>query len=161
MSEKLLTLKSKQIHHAERADDRERDGGARDEGGADIAQEYEDHQHDQRDRQHEGELHVVQRLADRFRAVVENVELDASGQLRLEGRQKLANAIDDLDGVGARLPLDRQNDAARLIVPADVLVVLDAVDDGRDLLEADGEAVAVGDNDARESPPRVSVCRSS
>ena len=125
----IVHAESEQIHHAERADDRERDGRAGDEGGAHIAQEDENHEHDQRDREHQRELDIVQGFADRSRAVVEDIELEAAGKLRLKvGRSSRMRSI-TCDGVRARLTLDGENDAARLVVPAEVFVVLDAVDD--------------------------------
>ena len=58
----------------------------------------------------------------------------------------LAHHVDDRDGVGVGLALDRQHDGARIVVPGGDLVVLDAVDDARDLVELDRRAVAVGDD---------------
>ena len=43
---------AEQVHHAERADDRERHGERRDDGGAGAAQEEKDHHDDEGDRQH-------------------------------------------------------------------------------------------------------------
>ena len=89
----------------------------------------------------------MQGLADRNRAVIKDIQLDPSRKLRLESGEKLANAINDLDGIGTGLPEDCQNDAATLIVPAEILVVFYAIDDAGDLLEADGKAIPIRDND--------------
>ena len=67
---------AEQIHHAERADDRQRHGDAGNDRGRNVAQEQEDHHHDQRDRQHQLELHVLHRGADGGGAVGENRDLD-------------------------------------------------------------------------------------
>ena len=42
-------------------------GQAGDDGGRDVTQEQEDHQHHQGDGQHQGELDVLHRLPDRLR----------------------------------------------------------------------------------------------
>ena len=55
--------------------------------------------------------------------------------------------VDDLDGVGVGLALDRQHDGAGIVEPARDLVVLDAVDHARDLVELDRRAVAIGNDD--------------
>ena len=43
---------AEQVHRGERADDRRRQREARDDRGREVAQEEEDHQHDEHDRQH-------------------------------------------------------------------------------------------------------------
>ena len=57
-----------------RADERDRQRQRRDEGRDEPAQEQEDHQHDQGDGAEHGQRHVVQRRADRDRAVVHELE---------------------------------------------------------------------------------------
>ena len=54
--------------------------------GGDVAQEEEDDQDDQAERQDEGELDVVDGLADGHRAVVERLNRDRRGQLQLSRR---------------------------------------------------------------------------
>ena len=61
-------------HHRERADDRERQREAGDDRRREVPQEQEDDQHDEDDRQHQRELDVVDRLADRHRAVAADAE---------------------------------------------------------------------------------------
>ena len=56
----LVQAVAEQVHRGERADDREDDGGAGNQCGREIPQEEEDDHHDQRDRQHERELDVVE-----------------------------------------------------------------------------------------------------
>ena len=55
------------VEHGEGADQRQRHGDGRNDGGPEIAQEDEDHHHHQRDRQHQRELHVADRGADGLR----------------------------------------------------------------------------------------------
>ena len=64
-------------------------------------------------------------------------------KLRLDLRQQLADRVDDLDRVRARLPLHGQVDRPRFVVPARRLVVFDAVVDVRELVEPHRPAVAV------------------
>ena len=62
--------------------------------------------------------------------------------------QQLADGVGDLDGVRAWLPLEREIDGALAalagVEPRGVEVVLDAVDDGGDLIQPQRPAVAVG-----------------
>ena len=120
---------AEQLHRRERADDRRRQREARDDRRRDVAQEQEDHEHDEHDGQQQRELDVVHRLANRLRAVAADGERQRRRQLRLELRQQRADRVDDLDGVRAGLALDGEVDRARVVVPARRLVVLDAVVD--------------------------------
>ena len=63
------------VHHREGADHRHRQRQARDDRGGQVAQEEEDDQHDQHQRQQQRELHVLDRVADGLRAVVEDVRV--------------------------------------------------------------------------------------
>ena len=81
------------------------------------------------------------------RAVVEDVQVDRGRQLLAELRAgALEHAVHHLDGVGAGLPLDGQHDRALVVEPAGDLVVLHAVDDAAELLQAHRRAVAIGDD---------------
>jgi hypothetical protein len=64
---------------------------------------------DQRDRDAQGRLHVVDRLANRHRAVVEHLRLDRRRQLRLVIGNPRFDAVDDLDRVGVRLAEDGEH----------------------------------------------------
>ena len=85
-----------------------------------------------------------------MRAVVEDVERHGGGQLVLEGGQQSLDGVGDLDGVGAGLALDGQDDgplgAVGVDIPGGHLVVFHAVGDGGDVAQADGRAVAIGDD---------------
>ena len=69
------------------------------------------------DRDRQRFLHVVDRLADRDRAVEQRLHLDRRRHLRAHCRQLVAHHVDDLDGVGVGLALDRQHDGARVVEP--------------------------------------------
>ena len=105
-------------HHAERGDQRQRQGDAGDDGRAQRAQEHQDHQHDQRHRQHQGELHVVHGGADGAGAIVHDGKLDAGRNRPLQARQLRQHPVDGLDDIGARLALDVDDHGGLAIVPA-------------------------------------------
>ncbi len=108
---------AEQVHHRERADDGHGQRRRRDQRGGEVAQEQEDHHDHQHQRQQQGELHVVHRFADGLRAVVQHLDVDARRDLRAELREQLADLVDHLDRVGAGLALDREDDAALVVVP--------------------------------------------
>ena len=63
ISDRLSRLKLQRQHHRHGRQQRQRDHGAGDQGGADIAQEQEDHGHHQGDGDQQGDLHVIDRGA--------------------------------------------------------------------------------------------------
>ena len=79
---------AEQIHRGECADDRENDGRAWNQGGRKVSQKEKDDHDDQRNRQDERELDVVDGAANGFRAVVKQVELHCRRKSRLKLRQK-------------------------------------------------------------------------
>ena len=69
--------------------------------------------------QQQRELHVGDRVADRVRErSYRVVDADRRRQLGAEARQQLVDRVDHLDGVGARLALDREHDRALVAVPS-------------------------------------------
>ena len=74
ISDRLSRLYSEQIHHREGPNERARQRKARDDGGREIPEEQEDHEHDQADGDHQRELHVVHRLANREGAIAADVK---------------------------------------------------------------------------------------
>ena len=93
-----------QIHHAEGSDQRQGDGNAGNERGAESAKKDKNHQDDQYDRYHEGELYVLDRSANCNCAVEYDIDIDRRRNGRLKKRQSGAHAIHGRDDVGARLP---------------------------------------------------------
>ena len=144
---KVVEAVAEQVHHGERADQRKRHRDARNDGGREAAQEQEDHHHDQRDGQHQLEFDVLHRGADGRGAVGDDLHVDAFRQRGFDLRKQRLNGIDDADDVGARLPLNVQNDGRVGVHPRGVLGVLRAVDDGGHVGKAHRRAVAVGDDD--------------
>ncbi len=64
------------VHHPECSDQRQRHSHAGNDGGGQIAQEHEDHQHHQSDGQAEFELNVFHGGADGVGAVGENLDVN-------------------------------------------------------------------------------------
>ena len=96
--------------------------------------------------EHQLELHVFDRSADRVRAVGQYGDFHRGGQRALELRQKSFYAVDHGDDIGAGLALNIDDDRRRLVRPGSELVVLDAVDHRGDIGEPHRRAVTVGDN---------------
>ena len=71
-----------------------------------VRRNREDHHDDQRDREHQLELHVPDGSADGNRAVGQHGDLDGRGQCALQLRQQLLDTVHHFDDIGARLPLD-------------------------------------------------------
>ena len=64
------------VEDREGADQRQRNGDRRDHRRPEVSQEDEDHHHDQRDRQYQRELNVVDGCANRIGAVGDDMDLD-------------------------------------------------------------------------------------
>ena len=75
---------AQQVHGGEGPDDGEGQGQAGDDGRREVAQEKKDDEHHQDDREQQRELHVVDRFADGFRTVVDDVEIHGGGHLLAE-----------------------------------------------------------------------------
>ena len=112
--------------------------------GREPPEEQEDHRHDQRDRQHQLELHIGNRGSDRRRAISENGDVDRRRQRVRELRQERLDAIDDGDGVRGRLALHVHDDGRRRVHPGGLAHVFDAVDDVGHVREAHRGAILVG-----------------
>ncbi|GJE36112.1 hypothetical protein KHHGKMAE_0159 [Methylobacterium persicinum] len=120
---------------------------ARDHGRPEAAQEHEDHADDQRDRQYEGELHVLHGGADRLRPVAEDADLDGGRQGGGQAWQLVLDTVHRVDDVGAGLLEHHQEDATPPVRPARLLGVLGAGDRLPDVPHAERRPVAIGDDD--------------
>src|ERR1700682_4247324 len=134
------------IEHRESADQRQRHGDGRDNGRPETTQEYEDHHDDQRNRQHQCELHVAERSADGLGAIGNDVYLDGSRDRGLQHGHHRFDLIYGLDDVGAGLALDRQEDRPLLVEPGGNQLVLSRADGAADIAYADRRPVAIGDD---------------
>ena len=143
---KIVETVPHSVEHREGADQRQRHGDGRDYGRPEITQEYEDHHHYQRDREHQRELHVGDRCADGLGAIGNDIYLDGGRDRRLEHRQHRLDATHGLDDVGAGLALDRQDDCPLLVEPGGNQFVFSRADGVADIAHADRRPVAIGDD---------------
>ena len=143
---KIVQAVAEQKHDAEGADDGQGHGDARNHRRRQRAQKQKHDHHHQGDGEHELELDVLDRRADRGRAVSEDGELHGGWQRCLELGQKRLDTIHDRDDVGARLPLDIEDDCRYLIHPRCLFNVLHVIDHRGHVGEMYGGAVTVGDD---------------
>ena len=136
-----------QVHDREGPDDGQGQRQAGDNGGREIPQEEKDHHDHQPQGQQQGELDIVHRFPDGDGAVVQGNDLHRGRDLVPDGGQQLIDGVHHLDGVGARLALDGQDNGPGGLVPGSDLVVGDAVDHPADLRQAHGLAAPVGHNE--------------
>ena len=151
---KIVEAVARQMHEGEGAEQRARQHQRGDERGAHVVQEGKDHQDDQAERQHQREIHFVQRILDEQRTVEMHLQADAVGQFGFDLRQHRADALGDFDRVGTGLPLNREHNGARAVVPGARLVVFHAVDRAPQVADTQRGAVLVGHDDIAE-PVRV------
>ena len=124
----VVQAEPQEVHHPEGAHQGKRHGHAGNDGGREVAQEQEDHQDHQDHGQHQLELHVIDGAADGGGAVGEHGEVHCRRQGALQLGQQLFDAVDDLDDVGARLPLDVDDHRRGVVHPGRQLDVFGAVD---------------------------------
>ena len=120
---------------------------ARDESDAQIAQEQQDHQHDQRDGERKREFDVMDRGADGLGAVRQDVDADRRRHHRSEPRQRRLDLIDRLDDVGAGLLEHDQEHRALAVVPGAGIEIFGPLDRLADVLDPDRGTIAIGDDD--------------
>ena len=148
----VVKAETGEVHRAEGADQRERNGEARDDRGGKIAQEEEEHQHHQPHRQPELELDVPDRGPDGGRAIREHRHIDGRRQGALELGQPRLDAADDVDHVGARLTVNVDNDRRDQVDPGGQLRILGAVPHVGHIRQVHRRTVSIGDD---EIPVRV------
>ncbi len=110
--------KPRSVHQRERADQRDRDGHERDQGGANRAQEQKDDEHDEEDGLADGLIDVLDQLGDEHRFVVGHANLHAVGQRGGDFRQHRVDFLRHFERVGGRLLDDAERDG-RFAVEAD------------------------------------------
>ena len=142
----VVETEIEQIHHRERAEQRQRHGDARNERRPEIAQEDQDDQHHQHDGQHQGELDVLDRGPDRLGAVLHDRDVDGGRNAPGQPRQLRLDLVDGLDDVGAGLLEHDQHDALLAVLKGRQGAVGRARDRLADVANPDRAAVAVGDD---------------
>ena len=138
------------VHHRERAHERHGQREARNQRGPRVAQEQEDHQHDERQREDEGDLHIVYRRANPGSAIEENYGLDRYRHLRAQHGEHRLDSVRHFDGVGARLLLNGKRNGSRIVEPARRAIVLHVVLHCSDVLEAHRRTVPIRDDQVTE-----------
>jgi hypothetical protein len=142
----IVDGKTGEIHEAERADQRQRHRHARNQGGAQVAQEKKDHQHHQADGEGELDLHVAHRGADGDGAIGQNGHVDGGRERSGELRQLALDTVDDLDHIGAGLALNVDDDRRHVVDPGGEAHVLRVLGDLGHIGQEYRRAVAVGDH---------------
>ena len=157
---RVMTFRVKPMYCIARegGDERARDG----DGGDDVGRKLrEEEQHDARREERAQDqvlLHRVDRGHDELRLVAHDVHLPARGQLRAQLLDALLDAVDDLDGVGARLLADLQDHGGLAVDAGDGLGLGHAVLDPGHVADPHRVAAARGDRDVARTP-RASATR--
>ena len=149
------------VEDSERADQGDRNGDHRDDGGAPTLQKQEHDADDQQDRDENRGDHLVHRFADEYRGIVDDLVADAWRELlgeRLHGRQHL---VLDRQGIGARLGEDEQRQAWPAIHEGGRAVIGGADLDTSDIAQTRDAALGVGfEDDRRELLGRAQPAQS-
>ena len=132
-----------EIHHRQGADERKRDGQARDQGRRRAAQKHKDDNHDEDHGEAELELDIGYRRADRGGAVGQHCDIDRRGKRRPQLRQERLDTVDDLDDIGAGLPLNIDDNRLVGVHPRGELGILSAFGGARDIRQLHRRAVPV------------------
>ena len=144
---KVVQTETRELHHAERGDQRERQRDARNDRGPKFPEEYEDDHHDQRDGEQQRELHIRDGRANGFRAVAKDGQLYRRGQRGAKLGKQRFHEVGGLDDVRAGLALDVEQHGRIAADPARQADVFDVVHRFADVRHANGRTVPVGDDD--------------
>ena len=109
---------ARQIDHAKGADQRQRHGHGRNEGGTGVTQEKKKHQNHQSHCQQQFELGVIHRGTDGGGAVGDHLHIHGSRQRGLQARQQGLDAVHGLNHVGAGLALHIQDHGGGPVRPS-------------------------------------------
>ena len=142
----IVETVAQQIHHPERADQRDRHRDARDQGGAQVPQEREHDQDHQNDRDDQGSLDIVQRCPDRDCPVQCQRDVDGARDRGLELRQDRFDAIDRVDDVGTRLFVKKDQNRRLAVRKPLIAQIFDPVAHFPDIGQPHRRAVAISDH---------------
>jgi len=143
----VIDAEAEELHDDESADEGEGHGEGGDEGGWEVTEEEKDDEDDEDDGEDESGLDIVNAGANGQGFIGEDIEMDGGRELGTEIGEEGFDGVDDGDGIGAWLFLDGENDASGIAEPAGDFIIFDVVDDAGDLVEADGGAMAIGDDE--------------
>src|SRR5215475_1118037 len=137
---------SEQIHHAERADERERNGNARDHRSRQRSQEEKNDENNEDDGQNQLELDILDRGANGVRPVRKNGNVDRGRYRVLQLRKQGFHAVNNGDGVRTGLALNVDDDCRRQVHPCRLRHVFHSVDHIRNIRQLDRRAVPIGEH---------------
>ena len=138
------------LHEDERPDDRGRHRQGGDQRHAQVADEEKDHHAREQTAEQEVTAKRLEGIADEARLVVPDADLEIRRQGRLDLFELGQDAVDDVDGIGARLLSDLQADGRLPVDLVGLADLLDAVLDVADVAKRDDRPVAVGQDDPVE-----------
>ena len=128
----IVETEVEQVHRRARAEQRERHGDARDRRGPEVAQEQQNHQHDEADGEREREFHVRHRGTNGRGAVQDGFDLDGGRNPGGQLRKLRLDLVDRFDDVGAGLLEHRQDDSGLVVlIGRDRAIDLPAAPPGR------------------------------
>src|SRR5205085_9611340 len=131
-------------------DDRRRDGDARDQRRAEVADEDQYDQRRKQRPQNQVLLNRFERTLDEDRLIAHHLDAEVRRQAALNLAQALLNGINDFDGVGARLLAHLEHDSLLAVQSRDGAGFLDAVFNVTDVTHANRRGAEVGDNQVVE-----------
>ena len=106
----IVQAVAEQVHHSEGADEGNRNGDARNEGGSNVAQEGEHYQDDEHAGDDERAFDIFQRAPDGWCSVHNHRHVDGLRNGCFQSGEQLVDPVDRLDDVCARLPKHDQHD---------------------------------------------------
>ena len=140
--------REEQVHQGCQQGDRDRQD--HDQGAPPAAEEYEHDEHNHEERDHDGLEEGIDRILDVVRGVHDLGERDVVRQSGLEFLELLSDLADYLHGVGTGLLLDNDLGAADAVGVGFLRALLDTVLDAGDILEIDGIAPGITDDEVLE-----------
>jgi hypothetical protein len=135
------------LHQEERAEQRDRDRERRDERGAPILQEQEDHDDDQDDRHGQRDDDFLDRFAHEQRGVERDAVVDAGGKLFREAFERRDHVVRDLERVAGLQLLHAEADAVLAVEPERDRVVFRTEAHAADVVDADESTVRLRHED--------------
>ncbi len=139
-----------QVNHQERPNDRGRDCQGRDQGGADAAQEQEDHQRHQRAGNKQGFLHLSNRAFHEHRGIVGHPDVEVGWQRVSDLRHHPSRPVRHLDNVCLGLFDHAQPDRGLAVEPRQRPLVFHAGLRQPNIAQPNRSAVTVGNHQVVE-----------
>ena len=137
---------SHEVDEEERADEGHRNGHGRNQGGANAAQEQENHQHDQHQCLYQGSVDGIDRGFHELRGIDRRPHPHAVGQPALEARQDFLDAARNFKCVGGGLLDHAEGDPVGAVDADDLAVFVRPRLGETHILELDLVATHLGDD---------------